>query len=199
VNDGLKQFGRLIVVVSEGLQIADIGERRDAFGHVQFGSSDITVAQLVINALNQRGLPVKGAARANVPGTDQRHSMIHASTVDLDEAYRVGQKAALLAASGEGGFMATLLRDPGPGYTVRYDKVPLETVANSERTFPENWISANGLDVTDDFVGYAQPLLGNDWPSVPLIGGRVRMTRFEPIFAGQRLPPYVPQADRDHE
>jgi len=38
--------------------------------------------------------------------------------------------------------------------------------------------------------------LGNDWPSVPLIGGRVRMTRLEPIFAPQKLPPYKPQADR---
>src|SRR5581483_11514824 len=83
VNDGLKKHGRLIVVVSEGLQLGAIGERKDAFGHTQFSSSEVTVAQMVINALNRRGLPVKGAARANVPGTDQRHSMAYASTVDL--------------------------------------------------------------------------------------------------------------------
>jgi 6-phosphofructokinase 1 len=196
VNDGLKKHGRLIVVVSEGLQLGDISEMRDAFGHVQFSASGITVAQLVINALNQRGLPVKGAARANVPGTDQRHSMIYASTVDLDEAYRVGQKAACLAAAGEGGFMATILREPGPFYNVRYDKVPLDKVANSERNFPAAWISAGGLDVTDDFVKYAQPLLGGDWPSVPLVGGRVRLARLQPLFAAAKLPKYVPQADR---
>jgi 6-phosphofructokinase len=196
VNDGLKKHGRLIVVVSEGLKLGDLGERKDSFGHTQFSSSETTVAQVVINALNERGLPVKGAARANVPGTDQRHNMIFASTIDLDEAYRVGQKAAQLAAAGEGGFMATLLREPGPIYNVRYDKVPLVTVANSERTFPGEWISKDGTDVTDDFVRYAQPLLGNDWPSVPLIGGRVRLTRFEPIFAPQKLSPYKPQADR---
>src|SRR5262249_28294667 len=103
VNDGLKKHGRLIVVVSEGLQLGEIGERKDAFGHVQFSSSETTVAQMVVNVLNRRGLLVKGAARANVPGTDQRHSMIYASTVDLEEAYRVGQKAALLAAAGENG------------------------------------------------------------------------------------------------
>jgi 6-phosphofructokinase 1 len=150
----------------------------------------------VVNALNQRGLPVKGSARGNVPGTDQRHSMIYASTIDLDEAYRVGQKAAHLAAAGEGGYMATILREPGPIYNVRYDRVPLEKVANSERSFPEKWISADGTDVTDDFVRYAQPLLGNDWPSVPLIGGRVRLARLKPIFAAQKLPKYTPQADR---
>ena len=71
-----------------------------------------------------------------MPGTDQRHNMIFASTVDLDEAYRVGQKAAQLAAGGTSGFMATMLREPGAIYNVRYDKVPLAEVANSERTFP---------------------------------------------------------------
>jgi ATP-dependent phosphofructokinase / diphosphate-dependent phosphofructokinase len=196
VNDGLKKHGRLIVVVSEGLQLGDIGEMRDAFGHVQFSASGITVAQLVINALNQRGLPVKGAARANVPGTDQRHNMIYASTIDLDEAYRVGQKAAYLAAAGESGFMATILREPGPLYNVRYDKVPLDKVANSERNFPASWISADGTDVSDDFIKYAQPLLGNEWPAVPLIAGRIRLARLKPLFATQKLAKYVPQADR---
>ena len=168
----------------------------DSFGHTQFSSSEVTVAQVIINALNQRGLPVKGAARANVPGTDQRHNMIYASTIDLDEAYRVGQKAASLAAAGESGFMATILREPGTIYNVRYDKVPLETVANSERTFPAEWITKDGIDVTDAFVRYAQPLLGNDWPSVPLIGGRIRSARFGPLFASQKLTKYIPQADR---
>src|SRR5438067_5719259 len=59
VNDGVKKHGRLIVVVSEGLQLGDIAEMRDAFGHTQFSSSETTVAQLVVNALNRRGLPVK--------------------------------------------------------------------------------------------------------------------------------------------
>ena len=98
--------------------------------------------------------------------------MIYASTVDLDEAYRAGQKAAELAATGTGGFMATILREPGPIYNVRYDKVPLAEVANSERTFPPEWISSDGTDVSDDFVRYARPLIGDDWPSLPLVDGR---------------------------
>lgn len=196
VNDTLKKHGRAIVVVSEGLSVGDIGEKRDSFGHVQFSSSEITVGQLVVNGLNKRGLPVKGAARGNVPGTDQRHNMIYASTVDLDEAYAVGQKAALLAAAGESGFMSTILRNEGPIYNVRYDRVPLEKVANSERKFLDRWITPCGTDVTDDFVKYARPLIGNDWPSIPMIDGRVRMARLKPLFADQKLAKYVPQADR---
>ena len=122
--------------------------------------------------------------------------MIFASTVDLEEAYKVGRQAALLAGGRQNGFMATILRNPGPVYGVRYDKVSLAQVANSERKFLSNWITADGKDVTDDFLRYATPLVGEDWVSVPMIGGRLRLAQFQPIFASQKLPKYLPQADR---
>ena len=196
VNDMLRERGRCIVVVSEGFPVGDIGERRDAFGHVMFSSSLMTVEQIVVNYLNEVGLAARGAARGNVPGTDQRDSIIYASTVDLEEAYKVGQKAVQIAVEEGSGYMATILRDPGPVYHVRYDKVPLEVVANSERAFPEAWIAPSRTDVTDDFVRYARPLIGDDWPSVPLAGGLQRFARLKPIFAEKKLPPYVPQAYR---
>lgn len=196
VNEQLKQSGRCLVVISEGFDVGTLGEVVDSFGHTSFGSSRVTVCQLVVNYLNQVGLPVKGAARANAAGTDQRHSMAYASSVDLDEAYQVGRKALELAAAGESGFMATILREPGSDYRVRYDKVPLVDVANSERTFPAQWIAENGGDVTDDFVRYARPLVGDDMVQLPMVDGRQRFARFEPIHAEQKLAKYVPQADR---
>jgi hypothetical protein len=95
--------------------------------------------------------------------------------------------------------MATILRDPGPIYHVRYDKVPLADVAASERSFPAAWIEKNGNDVTDEFVRYAQPLVGEDMISLPLVNGRQRLARLAPIFADQKLPKYVPQADREEK
>jgi 6-phosphofructokinase 1 len=101
-----------------------------------------------------------------------------------------------LAATGSGGFMSTIQREPGFIYNVRYDKVPLELVANSERTFPASWILPSGSDVSDEFVRYAKPLVGEDMLSIPMIGGRQRLTQFKPIFAEKKLPSYVPEADR---
>ena len=196
VNDQLQRDGRCIVVVSEGFDVGDFGQIKDSFGHTNFGASEISVAQIVVNALNQKGLAARGAARGQVPGTDQRDTSAYASIVDLDEAYKVGQKAVEIAASGENGWMATLLRRPGIIYSVDYDKVPLEKVANSERTFPEQWIAPNRMDVTDEFIRYAQPLIGEDWPSVPLVNGRQRFTRFKPIYADKKLPAYTLQAAR---
>ncbi len=196
VNDQLRRSGRCLVVVSEGFDVGDVGRMQDAFGHTAFGSSKATVAQIVVNYLNEVGLATKGAARGNVPGTDQRHSMALASPVDLDEAYALGQTALQLAASEQSGYMATILRNPGRVYSVRYDKAPLVEVANSERTFPAAWIAPSGHDVTDDFIRYARPLVGNDMVSLPILDGRQRLTRFGPIYAEKKLPAYVPQADR---
>jgi 6-phosphofructokinase 1 len=92
--------------------------------------------------------------------------------------------------------MSTILRDPGPIYRGNYDKVPLEKVANSERHFPKQWITENRVDVTDEFVRYARPLIGENWPAIPLVDGRQRFARLERIFAPQTLSDYVPQTQR---
>jgi 6-phosphofructokinase len=196
VNDTLRERKRALVVVSEGLDVGEIGERKDAFGHTTFSSSETTVAQVVVNHLNRVGLACRGLARGNVPGTDQRDSIIHASTVDLEEAYLVGRKAVSISLEHGSGYMATLLREPGSSYRVRYDKVSLEVVANSERSFPSAWIAPSRTDVTDEFINYAQPLVGNEWPEVPLVQGVQRFARLKPVFAAKRLPAYVPQGYR---
>ena len=194
VNEQLKKDGRCIVVISEGFDVGKIGEVKDSFGHTSFGSSKISVSQSVVNYLNDKGLKARGAARGQVMGTDQRHSAIYASTVDLEEAYKVGQKAVEIALTEGNGWMATILRNPGIIYNVRYDKVPLEKVALSERVFPEKWISKNRIDVTDEFLSYVRPLIGEDWPSVPMINGIQRFSQLEMKFADKKLPEYLPEA-----
>ena len=196
VNDTLKEAGRCVVVISEGFDVGELGESRDAFGHVQFSASETTVCQAVVNHLNRVGLAVRGSARGQVYGTDQRDTAIYASTVDLDEAYKVGRKAVEIAVHDGGGFMATILRRPGLIYGVQYDKVPLEEVANSERNFPAHWIAESRTDVTDEFVRYARPLIGEDWVSVPLVGGLQRFARLKPLFADKKCADYVPQTLR---
>jgi 6-phosphofructokinase 1 len=196
VNGELKRSGRCIVVVSEGFDVGDIGELKDSFGHTTFSSSMFTAQQVVVNHLNKAGLKARGSARGQVSGTDQRDTMVYASTVDLEEAYKVGQNAVVIAVEHGSGYMSTILRRPGLIYNVDYDKVPLEQVANSERKFPEQWIAPNRIDVTDDFIRYARPLTGEDWVSVPVVNGIQRYARLRPVFAERKLPEYVPQAHR---
>ncbi len=192
VNDMLRERGRAMVVVSEGLEVGDLGVVRDAFGHLVMGATRTTVGQIIINHLNDVGLATRGVAVCDIPAQDQHHNIFYASAVDLDEAYNLGCHAVFIALEKGSGYMATILREPGPIYRVRYDKAPLELVANSEREFPQAWIAPCRTDVTDDFVRYAHPLIGNEMVSVPLVNGVQRFARLKPIFADKKLPEYMP-------
>jgi len=192
VNRQLLGSGRCMVVVSEGYDVGPLGEARDGFGHVEYGASRTTVAQVVTNYLNDHGLKVRGQATCQAPGVLQRCTSVIASRVDAEEAYLVGRTAVEIAVNEGGGWMATILRKPGDEYRAYYDKVPLERVANSFRTLPRNWIAEDGLDVTDDFIRYAQPLIGEDWPDIGVFGGLQRFARIEPVFVERRLPDYRP-------
>jgi 6-phosphofructokinase 1 len=196
VNDELKRSGRCIIAVSEGYDAGDVGAARDSFGHVEFGASEMTAQQIIVNHLNKVGINARGKARGQVSGTDQRDTSIYASTVDLDESYKVGQNCVVIALEHGSGYMSTMIRRPGLIYSIDFDKVPLEDVANSEREFPKHWIAKNRIDVTDDFVNYARPLIGDDWVSVPVINGIQRFARLAPIFADQKCPKYIPESHR---
>lgn len=192
VNRELRRCGRCIVVVSEGFNVGDLGEAHDGFGHIEYGASRTTVAQVVCNYLNRVRLAARGYATHQVPGVLQRCVSVLASCVDQAEAFEVGRFAAEMALGSGSGWMATILRKPGERYAVRYDKVPLERMAAITRHLPRHWLSPDRTDVTDDFVRYAQPLLGEEWPEIPLEKGLQRFARLLPLRVEKRCPPYVP-------
>ncbi|MES0341559.1 MAG: diphosphate--fructose-6-phosphate 1-phosphotransferase, partial [Candidatus Humimicrobiaceae bacterium] len=189
VNERLKSAGRCIVVIGEGVDLGGLGDLKDSFGHTQFSSSASTVEQVLSNYLNgidREGisrLAVKGSARWEKPGTRQRREAAYVSEVDQDEAYQVGKYAAELALEGMSGYMSTIIRVPGKSYKVKYDKVPLSEVANSEREFPPDWITGDRVDVTDEFINWALPLIGTPLP---------RFAKFNEIYVSKKCGKYVP-------
>lgn len=196
VNRQLERDGRCIVVVNEGFNVGNLGEEHDGFGHVEYGASKTTAAQVVTNYLNEAGLKARGLTTGQVPGVLQRSTSIHASKVDIDEAYRVGMKAVEIAINDGSGWMATILRMKTKDYKVIFDKVPLETVANSVRYLPENWITKDGIDVTDDFINYAMPIIGDGWPDIKIENGLQRFSRLEIKFMDKKLSTYIPEKFR---
>ncbi len=196
VNRQLVKSGRCIVVVNEGFDVGNLGEARDGFGHIEYGASRNTAAQIVTNYLNEKGLKVRGQASCQVPGVIQRSVSMQASSVDIEEAYSVGMTAVDVAQKYGTGWMATILRKKGVPYKAVFDKAPLEDVANSVRYLPSHWITKDGIDVTDDFIEYARPLIGDSWPQVRLENGLQRFARLELRFIDKKLPPYRPERFR---
>jgi len=193
VNRELQRSGRCIVVVNEGFDVGNLGEAHDGFGHIEYGASKITASQVVTNYLNSVGLKARGQATGQVPGVLQRSVSIFASKVDIEEAYEVGRKAVKIGIEEGTGFMATILRAPGSHYKAVYDKVPLGIVANSVRYLPKNWITSDGIDVTDDFINYAMPLIGDGWPDIRIENGLQRFAKLEIKFIDKKLPEYIPE------
>jgi len=194
VNEKLEKQERCIVVIGEGVNVGDLGILRDNFGHAQFSASEGTVEQVLTNYLNgtdrkddrgraQTRLIIRGIARSERPGTRQRREIAYISEIDKEEAYQVGVYAAKIAISGENGFMSTITRNPGLPYKVNYDKILLDTVANSEREFPKKWIASNRVDVTDEFIDWALPLIGRPLP---------RFAKFNEIYVSKKCGKYVP-------
>lgn len=222
VNETLARRRRCVVVLSEGFDVGGVGEARDGFGHVEYGASRSTVAQIVVNYLNDRGLAVPGNATFSIPGVLQRATSIFASTVDQEEARGVGRHAVAVALSHGSGYMATIRRRGGglragakadgseAVYQPFFEHVPLEQVAASARHLPKEWLSKDQTDVTDDFVAYAGPLIGNRWPEMAIEeagagpgvpagypGPRLqRFARLEAAPIAKKLPDYVPVRHR---
>jgi len=194
VNEKLKKQSRCIVVIGEGVNVGDLGILRDSFGHAQFSASEKTVEQVLTNYLNgiyrkdnqgraQSRLIVRGIARSERPGTRQRREIAYISETDKEEAYQVGAYAAVIALSGENGFMSTIVRNPDLPYKVNYDKILLDIVANSEREFPKKWIASNRVDVTDEFINWALPLIGSPLP---------QFTKFKETYVPKKCREYIP-------
>ena len=192
VNDQVKRDGRCIAVVSEGFDAGPLGELHDSFGNVEYSSSRTTVVQQIVNYLNDSRLKARGLATAQNPGALQRCLSLHASGVDIDEAYEVARKAVEIAFSEGSGWMATIRRKPGKSYEVYYDKVDLEVVANSVRHLPKKWIRADRADVTDEYVRYAMPLIGEGEPVTRIESRFQRFARLRVDFIAPKTAAYVP-------
>jgi 6-phosphofructokinase 1 len=101
VKELLALKGKVIVAVSEGVKTADgkyIPElfqelKRDAFGHAQLGGTAQVLAQEIGNRINVK-------VRAIEFSLLQRSAAHLASKVDVEEAYKSGQKAVVAAVRG---------------------------------------------------------------------------------------------------
>jgi 6-phosphofructokinase 1 len=46
--------------------------------------------------------------------------------------------------------------------------------------------------VSDDFIRYARPLIGEHWPRIPVENGLQRFARLKIRFIDKKLPEYLP-------
>ncbi|MCI6734476.1 MAG: 6-phosphofructokinase [Clostridiales bacterium] len=149
-----------VVAVSEGIRFENgkyVGEDQsstDVFGHSQLGG----VCSILKAKVKTLGLKCK-AVELNIL---QRCAAHCASDTDIEESFTAGRQAVKKAVEGETDKMIAFRRKPGETYEIDYVAEPLSSAANAEKRIPAEWITADGTNLTDDFVAYALPLINGE-------------------------------------
>jgi 6-phosphofructokinase 1 len=160
----MEHYGRCVVAVSEGIRGADgraiaesFSTETDAHGNVQLTSG--ALGENLAAVIRER-LKIK-RVRADTFGFIQRCFVGITSDSDATEARRVGEEAVKAAVSGayRSGTIA-IVRQPGEGYQIDYAVKPLATVAKHTRELPDEYVNAEGNNVTEAFLAYARPIVG---------------------------------------
>lgn len=160
VRTSLETTPNLVVCISEGIHdntstficeySYDVGT--DTFGHKMLTGSGKYLENLVKERL---GVKVR-SVELNVC---QRCSSSMLSKTDQKEAIASGAYGVKAALNGASGKMVAFERLDGDDYQIDYVLKDVNVICNQEKCVPATWITADGSDVTEDFIRYARPLI----------------------------------------
>lgn len=164
VKHCVETYGYCVIAASEGVRDQDgkfLSEQGtvDAFGHAQLGG----VAPLLANMIKDaHGYKYHWA----VPDYLQRSARHIAAQTDVDQAYEAGKQAVLAAIDGTNNMMMTIERTSDNPYQWQIGQAPLAEVANHEKTLPAEYITEDGMHITQACREYLAPLIqGEAYPS----------------------------------
>lgn len=173
---------KCIVAVSEGVKAADgrylpelVGSvSRDAFGHAQLGGAATVLANYIRDNI---GCKVRGVELSLL----QRCAAHWGSKRDVEESFLAGQTAVTSAIDGMTDIMIGFERPATGEYRCDIKLIPLDQVANAERTIPREWINEEGNGLKQEFIDYLLPLIqGESTP--PMEDGVPRFAKLKKVL-----------------
>lgn len=166
VEWAMKKYGRCVCAISEGIRDENgesigakfAGGEKDSHGNVQMSGTG-ALGDYLAKHLKSTGKVTR--VRADTFGYLQRSFPGVASKIDQAEAFAAGQAAVIAALKGEltKGTIA-IVREEAKKYKVAFAPVPIQNAAKFTRSVPKEYIAKNGCDVTQKFVDYVKPLVG---------------------------------------
>ena len=152
----------IVVCVSEGIHDAsgificeyDSSVGTDTFGHKMLAGCGKYLENLVRSRLGVK-------ARSVELNVSQRCSASLISATDQQEAVTAGRFGVQAALKGETGKMVSFIREhtADGSYKMVCGLEDVNLICNEEKTVPSQWITADGFDVTDEFISYARLLI----------------------------------------
>lgn len=159
----LEKKSGILVVASEGLTdkegkpiVKPVFKTERA---TYFGDVSSHLANLVIQKLGYK-------ARGEKPGLLGRASIFMQSQVDIEEAQLAGEMACRAALNGESGKMVAFSRFSENPYEMKPFLVDIDEVMMYERKMPDEFINEEGNGVTQAFLDWCRPLIGEELPDM---------------------------------
>ena len=172
-------LGRCVIAVSEGIHNAEgeyflqtyasetgsgLAGQKDSHGNIQLSGSG-ALGDTLTNIVSEH---IDGArVRADTFGYLQRSFLADVSSVDAEEAERVGQHAVIASKEMQSGSVI-LKRQFSESYFCDVDVVDLHKVAKYTKDMPEEFIEQDKPYVTNEFFEYAMPLTGGIEPKTQI-------------------------------
>jgi 6-phosphofructokinase 1 len=179
VKEVYDALGRCVIAVSEGIHNAEgeyflqtyasetgsgLAGQKDSHGNIQLSGSG-ALGDTLTNIVSEH---IDGArVRADTFGYLQRSFLADVSSVDAEEAERVGQHAVVASKEMQSGSVI-LKRQFSESYFCDVDVVDLHKVAKYTKDMPEEFIQQDKPYVTNEFFEYAMPLTGGIEPKTQI-------------------------------
>ena len=179
VKEVYDALGRCVIAVSEGIHNAEgeyflqtyasetgsgLAGQKDSHGNIQLSGSG-ALGDTLTNIVSEH---IDGArVRADTFGYLQRSFLADVSSVDAEEAERVGQHAVVASKEMQSGSVI-LKRQFSESYFCDVDVVDLHKVAKHTKDMPEEFIEQDKPYVTNEFFEYAMPLTGGIEPKTQI-------------------------------
>lgn len=159
LDDLIATKGYCVCAVSEGLvkengdyiSIAGI-EHTHERDYVQLGGVAATLSHMVGKHLNSK-------THYAIPDYFQRSASHMVSKTDWHLAYDAGKEAVNAALRGEHGVLPIVKLISSNPFSYEFETVELNAVADLEKRVPDNFLTEDGMDITEEALNYLRPLI----------------------------------------
>ena len=163
IKECIKKYGWVSMVCGEGLLWEDRSfvaslQIQDDFSDMEFGAMGGGSAALNLHKLIHKETNYRGEFQ--ITESLSMCAIDRASRIDLEEAHACGVKAIKLAEEDVSGMMVSLHRISSSPYKIALSTVPLDKVALNIKPMDDKYINVQGNFVTDAYIDYIKPLVG---------------------------------------
>jgi 6-phosphofructokinase 1 len=145
------------ILWEDGTPVASL-QTQNNFSNIEFGAMGGGSAALTLHKIINQETKYRGEFQ--ITESLSMCAIDRASKIDLEEAYACGVKAIQLAEEGLSGVMVSLHRISSSPYQVELKTVSLDEVALHTRPMDDKYINNQGNFVTNEYIKYIQPLVG---------------------------------------